>query len=84
MRATLNVAKWGNSLAVRLPAEYVQAAGLCEGDSVQVLVGRTGEITLIPGRPFAKAGFLARLRRLRGRMPMTRPVVERMRREARY
>ena len=31
----LQVAKWGNSLAVRLPVECIRAAGLKEGDEVE-------------------------------------------------
>ncbi len=32
----MKVAKWGNSLAVRLPASVVEALGLNEGDEVQI------------------------------------------------
>ena len=32
----MHVAKWGNSLAVRLPAAVVQALELKEGDEVEV------------------------------------------------
>lgn len=34
----MQVGKWGNSLAVRLPAAVVDALGLQEGDEVQVEV----------------------------------------------
>lgn len=80
----LQVAKWGNSLAVRLPVECVRAAGLQEGDSVEAEITPAGEITLTPAKPFNKAAFLDRVRKLRSNMPMTEPVVEQMRREARY
>lgn len=84
MNVKLQVAKWGNSLAVRLPTEYVRKAGLREGDSVEATVTPGGEITLVPTRPFDKAIFLARTRKLRDAMPETEPVVEKMRKEARY
>lgn len=80
----LQVAKWGNSLAIRLPVECVRAAGLHEGDSVEAEVTPMGEITLIADKHFNKAAFLDRVRILRERMSMTEPVVERMRSEARY
>ena len=80
----LQVAKWGNSLAVRLPAECIRAAGLKEGDSVDAEVGRAGEITLTPTHPFDKAAFLKRVRKLRAGMPMTTATVEAMRQEERY
>ena len=84
MNVKLQVAKWGNSLAVRLPNEYVRQAGLRAGDSVEAEVTPGGEITLAPTRPFDKAAFLARTRKLREAMPETEPVGEKMRKEARY
>lgn len=80
----LQLAKWGNSLAVRLPAECVRAAGLRQGDSVDAEVTLAGKITLTPTKSFDKTAFLQQLRKLRGNMPMTEPVVEQMRRESRY
>jgi len=32
----MNIGKWGNSLAVRLPKEVVDALGLKEGDEIKV------------------------------------------------
>ena len=34
----MQVSKWGNSLAVRLPATVVDALGLKEGDQVEIQV----------------------------------------------
>ena len=31
-----SISRWGNSLAVRLPKAAVDAAGLCEGDPVEI------------------------------------------------
>ena len=63
----MQVAKWGNSLAVRLPAALVEAMTLNEGDEIEVLIAgkRTFEIRKQPGT----RQLLARLRRLRGRIP---------------
>lgn len=80
----LQVAKWGNSLAVRLPVECVRAAGLHEGDSVEASITLAGEIKLARERVFDKGAFLKRLAKLHASMPMTEPVVERMRQEDRY
>lgn len=80
----LRVAKWGSSLAVRLPVEYTRAAGLKDGDSVEASISAVGAITLLSGKPFNKPAFLARIARLQASMPMTAPVVEAMRQEARY
>lgn len=80
----LQLAKWGNSLAIRLPKECVLAAGLREGDAIEAEVTSVGEIKLTPAQSFDKAAFLSRLRKLRARMPMTATTVETMRREDRY
>ena len=76
----LRIAKWGNSLAVRLPSDYARAAGLREGDTVEAAVTLAGEITLVPEKTFDKAGFLARLAELHAVMPVTEPVAGEMRR----
>ena len=80
----LQLAKWGNSLAVRLPVECTRAAGLREGDTVEAEVTPVGEIKLTPAQPFDKADFLKRARKLRASLPMTTTTVEAMRREERY
>lgn len=63
----MQVSKWGNSLAIRLPAAVVEALQLREGDNIEVRVadGRTFDISR---KPDAQE-LLARLRRLRGRLP---------------
>ena len=80
----LQIAKWGNSLAVRLPVEIVKVVELHEGDSVEAEITPTGEIRLKADRRFDKAAFLDRVRKLHENMPMTEPVVEQIRHEARY
>jgi antitoxin MazE len=61
------VAKWGNSLAIRLPQSVVDALKLREGDDIQVQItgARSLEIEVKP----SSAQLLARLRKLRGRLP---------------
>lgn len=63
----MQVSKWGNSLAVRLPAVVVEALGLKEGDDVEIRIAddRVFEVRRKPGA----AQFLARLRKYRGRLP---------------
>ncbi len=80
----LQVSRWGNSLAVRLPTECIRAAGLKEGDSVEASITPAGEITLVPERAFDKRAFLTRIAKLHASMPMSSPVVETLRQEARY
>lgn len=63
----MQVAKWGNSLAVRLPAAVVEALGLKPGDHIDIhVVGeRAFAVEKTPGAREA----LARLRKYRGRLP---------------
>jgi antitoxin MazE len=36
MEASMQVSKWGNSLAVRLPKKLVEDLGIAEGDDVNI------------------------------------------------
>jgi antitoxin MazE len=44
------VAKWGNSLAVRIPRAIVRDAGLAEGDRLSLDLGADGTIVLRSSR----------------------------------
>lgn len=63
----MQVAKWGNSLAVRLPAAIVQALDLKEGEEIELhaIDAKTFEVSR---KPEVKE-LLARLRQFRGRLP---------------
>ena len=61
----MQIAKWGNSLAVRLPAELVREMGLREGDQID-LVQNDGPLR-IQRLPRADE-VLEGLRRFRGRL----------------
>ena len=61
------ISKWGNSLAVRLPAAVVESLELQEGDEIEIHVA--GERSFgIARKPRARE-LLARLRKFRGRLP---------------
>jgi antitoxin MazE len=53
----MQVAKWGNSLAVRLPAAVVEALELKEGDEVEIHIAdaRQFGVARKPGRDEANA-----------------------------
>jgi antitoxin MazE len=67
MEGVMQVGKWGNSLAVRLPAAVVEALELAEGDEVEIHVVDARELAVArkPGRE----ELLKRLRDFRGRLP---------------
>jgi antitoxin MazE len=50
MAATTQIAKWGNSLGLRLPKSVAREAQLDEGDTVDVSVDN-GTIVIRPSRP---------------------------------
>ena len=64
----MQVSKWGNSLAIRLPAAVVDALKLQEGDDIEVVIAdaRVLRIAKKPGRE----ALLARLSQFRGKLPV--------------
>jgi antitoxin MazE len=63
----MKVAKWGNSLAIRLPAIVVEAMGLKEGDDLKISVAGQGEVQ-VAAEP-SRRELLERLRKYEGRLP---------------
>jgi antitoxin MazE len=63
----VQVSKWGNSLAIRLPAAVVEALKLKAGDEVEIHVADARRLGVArkPGRK----ELLKRLRAFRGRLP---------------
>jgi antitoxin MazE len=61
------VSKWGNSLAIRLPASVVEALKIHEGDDIEVIIAdeRVFKVRKKPG----KDDILRRLRQFRGKLP---------------
>lgn len=67
MEARVQVAKWGNSLAVRLPSSVVEALDLHEGDQIELYV--EGSRAMGVARKAERAELIERLRVFRGRLP---------------
>jgi len=63
----MKVSKWGNSLAVRLPASVVDALQLKEEDEIELHVEGPHSLTVTKRADTQE--LLERLRRLRGRLP---------------
>jgi antitoxin MazE len=63
----MQVAKWGNSLAVRLPSAVVDALALKEGDQIEIRI--VGERTFEVQRDRSREDALTRLRKLRRPLP---------------
>lgn len=63
----MRVAKWGNSLAVRLPAAVVDALDLKDGDDIEIRVA--GDTKFEVSRDQSRQRALSRLRKLRRPFP---------------
>lgn len=63
----MKVSKWGNSLAVRLPAAVVEALDLKEGDEIQIRAVDAADFEV--ARKPTRQALLERLRQFRGRLP---------------
>jgi antitoxin MazE len=83
-RMGLLVSKWGNSLAVRLPAESAKKLGVGEGDTLVGEIAPDGRLILsAEGHPIGRAEA-RRMREFIAKQKETTPVVADMRQGARY
>lgn len=67
LEGAMQVSKWGNSLAVRLPTAVVDALDLKEGDQIEIRIARDRIFEV--GRDQSKHHALARLRKLQRPLP---------------
>jgi antitoxin MazE len=79
----LQIAKWGNSLALRIPSEIVRRLGLREGATVEARLNVDGSLSIRPAQWNRKA-FALELADARHAMPMSGPVMDELRSGARY
>jgi len=84
----LTISKWGNSLAVRIPAEVARALALEEGSEVDCATTPAGTLELVPAGKKARAEWLrGHFDRVNARLtgtPMTTPASDLLRDEERY
>jgi antitoxin MazE len=79
----IQISKWGNSLAIRIPAEVVKQIHLKEGDKVEATLSMNGTLIIKPQKLDRKT--LAKMaRELRDSMKMGKSVMDEVRSEARY
>jgi antitoxin MazE len=79
----IQVAKWGNSLALRIPAEIVRQLGLREGATVDAQITVDGSLSIRPAQWDRKA-FALELNEARSTMPISESVMADLRSGARY
>lgn len=63
----MQIARWGNSLAVRLPSAVVQALDLKEGDQIEIRIAGPREFEIARDRSTEKA--IEKIRRLQRPLP---------------
>lgn len=63
----MQVAKWGNSLAVRLPAKLVEELGLKEGDEIDIKSASPQHLSI--ERKLTTEELFDRVRAMRGMVP---------------
>ena len=63
----MQVSKWGNSLAIRIPASVVKALRLKEGDNVDIVVEGAKSFSLRKSAETRE--LLERVKKLRGKLP---------------
>ncbi len=61
----MKVSKWGNSLAIRLPAELVEKLGVREGDELYSVLGMGEEPSVKIARKITREERLLRLAEFR-------------------
>ena len=67
MEPAMKVAKWGNSLAIRLSKPMVEALGVSEGDDVKFDIDDAGVVTM--QRQMDLKEWVESLRKFEGRLP---------------
>jgi antitoxin MazE len=80
--ASVQIAKWGNSLAVRLPAKLVAELGLTEGDEIEIVSASPDRLEI--GLKKERQVAIEELRKLRGELRSTVPTGYRFKRSDAY
>jgi antitoxin MazE len=74
----LQINRWGNSLALRLPAQVVRQMGLREGSQLSAELTAEGELKLTPQAPHRPAAtreqLLEQIAQLHRQVPISPPV----------
>jgi len=79
----IQISKWGNSLALRIPATLIKQIHLKDGDKVEATLSKDGAIIIRPQKLDRKA-IAAELKVFRDTLKMGKSVMDELRSEARY
>ena len=79
----IQISKWGNSLALRIPAAFIKEIQLKDGDKVEATLSKDGSLIIRPKKLDRKA-IAAELRAFRATLKMGKSVMDEIRSGARY
>jgi antitoxin MazE len=79
----IQISKWGNSLALRIPATLIKQMQLKDGDKVEATLSKDGSLIIRPQKLDRKA-IAAELKAFRDTLKMGKSVMDELRSEARY
>lgn len=79
----IQVSKWGNSLALRIPAAFIKEIKLKEGDKVEATLSTDGSL-IIRRQKLERKEIAAQLRAFRATLKMGTSVMDEVRSKARY
>ncbi len=77
----LQIARWGNSLALRIPADYVRQMGVKEGDSLEASLTAEGGLSIRPVK-WDRQAFAQEVSVERDALAMGTSVMDELRRGA--
>jgi len=79
----IQISKWGNSLALRIPAAFIKEIKLKDGDKVEATLSKDGSLIIRPQKLDRKE-ISAQLRAFRATLKMGASVMDEVRSKARY
>ena len=79
----IQISKWGNSLALRIPAAFTKEIQLKDGDKVEATLSKDGSLMIRPQKLDRKA-IAADLRAFRATLKTGKSVMDEVRSGARY
>jgi len=79
----IQISKWGNSLALRIPAAFIKEIKLKDGDKVEATLSKDGSLIIRPQK-LERKEIAAQLRVFRATLKMGTSVMDEIRSKARY
>ena len=79
----IQISKWGNSLALRIPAAIIKEIKLKEGDRVDVTLSKDGSL-IIRTKKLSRKEISEKIRAFRATLKMGKSVMDEVRSGSRY